>query len=120
MLFTKVQDFRPTVALSIFRKAIDKAHNGFNLLRAPVLGGTPQIIVEDVDSGISFSPDGKRIAFVRANDPDIGKFQLLTVNADGTDAKLVYSGSVSEQALSVAWSPAGTQIASATFLRARR
>jgi eukaryotic-like serine/threonine-protein kinase len=112
--FYQTPAFSPDGSFIYFRKAVDKAHNGFNLLRAPVLGGTPQIIIRDIDSGISFSPDGKRIVFVRTNDPDIGKFQVLTANADGTDEKMLYAGSVSEQPFSVAWSPAGTQIASVT------
>ena len=112
--FYRTPAFSPDGSFIYFRKAVDRAQNGFNLLRAPVLGGRPQIIIGDIDSGISFSPDGKRIVFVRANDPDIGKFQVLTANAEGTDVKMLYAGSISEQALSVAWSPDGAQIASAT------
>jgi Tol biopolymer transport system component len=76
------------------------------------LGGALQTIVRDVDTGISFSPDGKRIVFIRANDPDIGKFQMLTANADGTDLEMLYSGSISEQPVAVAWSPDGRHVAS--------
>jgi len=87
----------------------------FDLFRAPVLGGTPQPIVRDVDTGVSFSPDGKRITFARGNDPDVGKFQLLTANADGTDAKMLYGGPTSEFPFVTAWSPDGKQIASLLY-----
>src|SRR5262249_44237627 len=59
-----------------------------------------------------FSPDGKHIVFSRGNDPEIGKFQILTENADGTNAKLLYGGPASESPYVLAWSPDGRQIAS--------
>jgi eukaryotic-like serine/threonine-protein kinase len=101
-----------------FRKAINNSGSrfdlivsGYDLFRAPVLGGAPQPIVRHIDSGISFSPDGKRFAFIRTNDPEAGKFQVLTANADGTDAKALYSGPIAEVPGVVAWSPDGGQIA---------
>jgi serine/threonine protein kinase len=85
--------------------------SGFDLFRAPVLGGAPQPIARHIDSGISFSPDGKRFVFLRASDPEVGKFQVLTANADGTDAKLLYGGPITEVPGIVAWSPDGDQVA---------
>jgi Tol biopolymer transport system component len=35
------------------------------LFRIPVLGGTPQRILHDIDSGISLSPDATRFVFIR-------------------------------------------------------
>jgi serine/threonine protein kinase len=35
------------------------------LYQVPTLGGTPKKLIEDIDSGITFSPDGKRFAFMR-------------------------------------------------------
>jgi serine/threonine protein kinase len=94
-----------------FRKALDKSGTGFDLFRAPVLGGAPRPIVRNIDTGISFSPDGSRIVFVRANDPEAGRFQVLTANADGTDVRLLYGGPKAELPRVVAWSPDGKQIA---------
>ena len=34
------------------------------LYRIPVLGGSPQRVLEDIDSRISFAPDGERFTFV--------------------------------------------------------
>lgn len=95
-----------------FRKAQDSAGAGFDLFRLPVLGGRQQLIGRDFDSGISFSPDGNRIAFLRANDPEVGKLQVLTVNADGTDPRMLYSGPTSDDLGGVAWSLDGKEIAS--------
>jgi eukaryotic-like serine/threonine-protein kinase len=106
--------FSPDGNYIYFREAAISTGSGFNLFPAPVLGGAPQPIVRDIDTGISFSPAGKRIVFTRANDPELGKFQVLTANADGTDVKKLYGGPESEMfGITLAWSPDGKQIASA-------
>ena len=94
-----------------FLKAASNTGDRFNLLRAPVLGGVPQMIVRDDDSGATFSPDGKRMAFVRENDPEVGKFLVLTANTDGTDEKIITTGPTAFFPNLVAWSPDGNQIA---------
>ena len=98
-----------------FRKSTDLTQSSFNLYRAPVLGGTPQILLRDVDYGITFSPDGKRFSYVRANDPDFGKYRLCTANADGSGEQVVNSGDVAEVPFSPAWSPDGKDIAAGVW-----
>jgi eukaryotic-like serine/threonine-protein kinase len=83
----------------------------FDLLRAPVLGGTLQIVVRDDDSGASFSPDGTRMAFTRTNHPADGKFSLITSNLDGTEERVIVMGRRYFFPNCVAWSPDGKQIA---------
>jgi serine/threonine protein kinase len=94
----------------------NRTEGTFDLYRAPVLGGAPQPVLHDIGSGVSFAPQGKRIVFVRANDPDVGKFRVFTANADGTNSRALYDGpaTVDEPAM-VAWSPDGSQIASLLF-----
>ena len=104
--------FSPDGNFIYFRKAADKGHKLFDLFRAPVLGGTPRAVVHDLDTGITFSPAGKRIAFVRGNNPEVNKFQLLTATADGSDEKIILTGGMVGLIQGVAWSPDGTQIAS--------
>jgi DNA-binding winged helix-turn-helix (wHTH) protein/Tol biopolymer transport system component len=82
-----------------------------NLLRAPFLGGTPEVVVRDISSGITFSPDGKRMAYLRMDSPEVGKLQLLTANADGTDERTLASVTRHGFLGAVAWSPDGKQIA---------
>jgi serine/threonine protein kinase/Tol biopolymer transport system component len=102
--------FSPDGNYIYFRKATDNTHTGFNAFRAPVLGGTPQLVVRNIDSAISFSPDG-RIAYARGNDPELGKFQVLIANADGTNERMFYSGPSTFAPQPVPWSPDGKQIA---------
>jgi len=54
-----------------------------SLYQIPVLGGAPRKLVSDIDTAVTFSPDGKEFAFVRA-DPDHGQFHLMVANADGS------------------------------------
>ena len=103
--------FSPDGNYIFFRKLANNAAFGSDLLRAPVLGGTPQPIVRDIDSEISFSADGRRIAFIRANNPELGRYRLLTASADGTDERILSAGPISELPRFLAWSPEGKKIA---------
>jgi Tol biopolymer transport system component len=100
--------FSPDGNYFYFRKAVNALSTHHDLYRAPVLGGSPQIIVRNINSDITFSPDGHRIAYVRANDPEIGKYRLLTATVDGNDEKvlqIVEVGSSTDFAHHLAWSP---------------
>jgi eukaryotic-like serine/threonine-protein kinase len=106
--------FSPDGNYFYFRKAANSLRTHHDLYRAPLLGGNPQMIVLNVDSDITFSPDGHRIAYIRANDPEIGKYRLLTSLSDGNDEKVLQSveiGSTTDFAHHLAWSPSGNQIA---------
>jgi serine/threonine protein kinase len=46
------------------------------LYQMPVLGGTPRLLIRDIDTPISFSPDGTQFAFVRG-EPSKGKVRVL-------------------------------------------
>jgi eukaryotic-like serine/threonine-protein kinase len=94
-----------------FLKAVSGTGEHFDLLRAPVLGGAPQVVVQDDDSGAAFSPDGMRMAFTRSNYPEKGRFSLITSSLDGTDEKIVAGGPSTFFTDLVAWSPDGRQIA---------
>ena len=110
--FYQTLTFSPDGNYIYFRKAADNTLTSFDAFRAPLLGGTPQLVVRDIDTGITFSPGGKRIAYVRANDPEVGKFQVLTADADGTNERFFSGGPASEAPQSMSWSPDGKQIAS--------
>ncbi len=89
-----------------------------SLYKMPVLGGNPQQIVRDIDTSITFSPDGKQFAFIRGI-PDKGVFNLLVANADGSGEKVLISksGNISTNGLlAPAWSPDGRTIIFASLL----
>jgi eukaryotic-like serine/threonine-protein kinase len=102
--------FSPDGNYIYFRKAADARNTAYDLYRAPVLGGTPQVIVRDLDSGISFSPDGRRITYVRHNNPEMGKTRLLTATADGSEEKVLRIVSRDESWHTPRWSPDGKTI----------
>jgi eukaryotic-like serine/threonine-protein kinase len=77
--------FSPDGNYIYFEKGVNSQGNEFNLYRTPVLGGTPTSIVHDIDTDIGFFADGKRMAYLRANDPEVGKWRILSANLDGSD-----------------------------------
>ena len=94
LYFVRVEPQRPTIGV---------------LYQMPVLGGTPQKLIEDVDSAVTFSPDGKQMAFVR-NSAAEANSKLIIANADGSNenvlAKLPIPGYYDPD-----WSPDGKSIA---------
>jgi Tol biopolymer transport system component len=107
----------PSVAFSpdgnyiYFRKAENAIASVFNIYRAPILGGTPKTVAQDVDSAFTFSPDGRRMAYIRGNDPEVGKYRLLSANLDGSEEKVLYIAPMTGLARSLSWSPDGKKIA---------
>ena len=49
---------------------------------------TPQQLIEDVDTPVTFSPDGQQMAFVR-NSPAEANSKLIIAHADGIDERVL-------------------------------
>jgi serine/threonine protein kinase len=94
-----------------FRKAENAINSDFNIYRTPILGGTPQVVAQDVDSAVAFSPDGGRMAYFRGNDPETGKYRLLSAKLDGSDEKVLHIEPLVYLPRWLAWSPDGKKIA---------
>lgn len=94
-----------------FLESVRGSSDTQDLFRAPVLGGTPEMIARNVDSNPGVSPDGKNIVFVRANDPEVGKWQLVEANADGANEKMLLNVPDKNSSGTLAWSPDGKRIA---------
>src|ERR1700676_4552698 len=85
-------------------------HTIASLYMAPVLGGTPHLILKDVDSPITFAPDGQRFAYLRAHH-DTPYFDLLVARSDGTPERAIFSNSpLASNSFVPAWSPDGKTI----------
>jgi len=88
------------------------------MLQISPLGGTARPIVSGADAPPAFSPDGKRMAFLRSDSPVVGKSALLVANANGTGARVLAIVAAPELFAPVffagaSWSPDGKSIATA-------
>jgi len=96
--------FSPDGNYIYFRKAQNASNSDFDLYRSPILGGTPQRVVEDIDGAqFAFSPDGQRIAYIRDNQ-EVGKYRILTASLEAKEEKVLFDGSfASGMPQSLAW-----------------
>ena len=85
------------------------------LYRAPVLGGAPQKLITDVDTNITFSPDGRSLAYTVENNPEIGKFRLVIYSLETGESKTLVTGNMRHLLSSPAWSPDGKSILCVTI-----
>lgn len=80
------------------------------LYSASVLGGEPRVIIKDVDSPISFSPDGQHFVFLRELH-DSPAWDLWLAKSDGTIEKPIFKGhTLQSDSYVPAWSPDGKTI----------
>jgi eukaryotic-like serine/threonine-protein kinase len=88
-----------------------KNTNVNSLYQVPTLGGTSKEIINDVDSGISFAPDGKRFVFVRHSTTK-GNDTLILANSDGKDEKPIIDSLQTKYGFlhNPAWSPVSDKI----------
>ena len=85
------------------------------LYQVPSLGGTARKLLADIAGPISFSPDGKRFAYLSFSPNELAD-TLMIANADGSGARKLAGRSGNDQFYravdaSVSWSPDGKTIA---------
>ncbi len=105
-VFTPDSDF-------LYYVAREKNNTVGTLYMVPVLGGTAKKIIVDVDSPVTFAPDGKRFAFVR-RDPFKREDALIIANADGKTEQFLITRRYPEFFYisgGLAWSPDNMRIA---------
>lgn len=86
--------------------------NVSTLYQVPTLGGTPKRLVEDVDSPVAFTPDGKRFAFIR-HIPKTNGDTIFIANAETLELEEFLSTSATEYNMFVfrlAFSPDGKKL----------
>jgi eukaryotic-like serine/threonine-protein kinase len=103
--------FSPDGELVYFTR-LDEQNPQGALYQVPVLGGTPRKILGGVISPISFSPDGKRFAYVSIA-PQKGESYLMVANADGSGEQTLATRKEPQlfSAYGCSWSPDGKLIA---------
>jgi serine/threonine protein kinase len=86
---------------------------GRTLYQVPALGGASRKVIESVSSPVSLSPDGTRLAFIRAT-LGRGESALVVANADGTGERQIAMRMVPYPFNNggPSWSPDGKRIAS--------
>jgi serine/threonine protein kinase/dipeptidyl aminopeptidase/acylaminoacyl peptidase len=103
--------FSPDGSYLYFVRRDEAEHTISILYEAPVLGGTPRILIRDVDSPIALSPDGRHLAYLR-QDHDSPTFDLLIAKTDGTPERALFKNfALACDSCTVTWSPDGKTIA---------
>lgn len=98
----------------------NKAQTG-TLYRVSKLGGAQRLILENVNTAVTFSPDGSRMAFVRSNNA-VDPSDLVVASADGGTSSLLVRRKLTDNRFfssdmrgpGPAWSPDGKSIACVT------
>jgi len=102
--------FSPDGSYLYFVRRDEEEHTISILYQAPVLGGTPRVLIRDVDSPVTFSPDGQHLAYLR-QDHDSPTLDLLIAKSDGTPERALFkSMPLASDSYTLAWSPDGKTI----------
>ena len=110
-----------SVAMSLPAGATPPGTNGRLVFEQPTATGTDMLtvgadgsarkrlaLVKGAGGDSSWSPDGSKVAFTRADDPEKGPYEIWVVNADGSGLEQL----TRHRGFSIApaWSPDGTKI----------
>jgi eukaryotic-like serine/threonine-protein kinase len=94
----------------IYFERSDNPADSADLYVMPVLGGAPRQLIRNVNTAVSFSPDGKQLSFMRGG-ASSGAVQVCIANADGSGDRLLASLPPGAFYYGTAWSPDGKTIA---------
>jgi serine/threonine protein kinase/Tol biopolymer transport system component len=93
----------------IYFERADNGADSADLYVMPVLGGTPRQLIRNVNTSISFSPNGKQFSFLRGG-ASAGSVKVCIANSDGTGERLLASLPPGPFYAGTAWSPNGKTI----------
>jgi len=113
--------FSPDGNSIYFIRERKESYSWKDLYAMPILGGPHRLLTRDLDSPVSFSPDGRQFVYTRGVGPPDAN-EIRVASADGSQDHLLATlpaTSVSFQA-GEAWSPDGKAIATSVMLRGQR
>jgi len=113
--------FSPDGNYIYFVRSSRETFNYSTLFQMPVLGGATRQLIRDIDSPVSFSPDGKQFAFIRGQ-PEKQEAHLLVAAADGSGERVFANRKAvvtAQTLIGPAWSPDGKTMV-ASFLSAEK
>ena len=81
-----------------------------SLYSSPVLGGTPRLVLNDIDSPVAFAPDGQKFAYLHEHGSSLA-MDLFVAHSDGTPDHAIFEHRpVRTDSSTLAWSPDGKTI----------
>ena len=82
-----------------------------DLYAMPMLGGLAQLLAKDIDTPVSFSPDGRQFVYLEGFGPPYGN-KIRIANADGSGNRVLatLTGTSSNFQAGPAWSPDGRTV----------
>ncbi len=97
---------------SVYFTLRDDSHPQWTLLRMPVLAGAVTELIRKVHSPITFSPDGRQLAFLRANTETNEISIVIADAADGKRERTIVTRRAPEKFSTegLSWSPDGQTI----------
>jgi len=102
----------------IYYVRADRNDSGFRYLYVmPLLGGSSRLLIKDIDSPVSFSPDGQRFVYTRGVPPH-NATDLRIANADGSGDRLLATIQNTFPGFQPGptWSPDGRTVAVSLYL----
>jgi serine/threonine protein kinase len=84
---------------------VSKKKNGVGeLYKIPVLGGRSEKILDNISIGVTFSPNGKKMAFIR------DRKHLMIAESNGESVQMLTSPDSTDSKLQIDWNPNGKTI----------
>ena len=107
-----IPEFTPDGSFLDYLESVNLTDRFGTLYQIPVLGGTPRKLVDRLDSLVTFSPDGRQMAFVR-DDVVQGESSLLLADSSGAHETALATRHIDKDIGSFAfpsWAPDGRSI----------
>lgn len=95
----------------VYFMSLEKGETEHALYRVPTLGGEVSKILTNIDSPVSFSPDGKEMVFSRFTKATKEYSLVITDNAGKHERVLLVRSGAEQLSIGNAWSPDGKRIA---------